>query len=195
MDWTLLFLIIAAAGIGVLLAWQLRRGRGRERRNDAARLAAGEAGVDAPTPPQAQTSWAPPQYETPARPDGPSLKVGLGVVRNTGQGLLVSWNAINDGTLPLRVGWGAPQLEWLGGDGLRIGYSLGSGEPSGNAGAVRVCQPGEILSRSSALTAEALARDPARLRLSVMVGYAPAGEDSMGDTRQAVSPPRVVPAA
>ena len=57
-----------------------------------------------------ERQWQPPQQPAPpAPPAGPLLRVAIVEARAGGPDLLVSWNAINSGTVPLRVQWSAPR--------------------------------------------------------------------------------------
>ena len=123
-------------------------------------------------------TWGPPSYAAPAADTtGPAFGVSINLIQAAGDTLLVTWNAVNKGSAPLRIQWGAPKLELNGGE-LRLLYEwLPEAQPS-DAGfelpSSRLAQPGEIISRSANLTRAAVGRDFAGLRLTVAVGYGPA---------------------
>ena len=123
-------------------------------------------------------TWAPPSYAAPAADaTGPALGISVNLIQAAGDTLLVTWNAVNKGSSPLQIQWGAPRIELNGGE-LRLLYAwLPDAQPS-DAGfelpVSRLAQPGEIISRSANLTRAAVGRDFAGLRLAVAVGYGPA---------------------
>jgi len=128
------------------------------------------------SPPTA--TWAPPRHAgSAAYTSGPALGVSVNLIQAAGDTLLVTWNAVNRGSAPLQVQWGAPQLELNGGE-LRLRYAwLPDAQSDGSdfePPSSRVAQPGEIISRSANLTRAAVGRDFTGLRLAVAVGYGPA---------------------
>jgi hypothetical protein len=179
---------------GVLLAvvivlWLVRRGRttpNAGRSQPAVRpAAAAPVSPVPPAEPPADQTWAPPSYSAASSAiAGPSLRIGIGFMRVHEGNLLVSWNALNDGSEPLAVQWDAPQVQPAGGDALVLSYTTNTDAESFAVPETRTCQPGDILSRSASIPLAALGRDLAGLRVTVAVGYGPAD----GVTDAAVSP-------
>ncbi len=157
--------------------------------------------------PPAQPAWMPPRYAAPQSsvPEGPSLRVGINVIAPQGDGWLVSWHAVADGQVPVAVQWGAPEIIWGADDTVTLRYAW---DDTGEAAAfqapeTRLCQPGEIISRSAVVSPAAAGRALDGARLAVAVGYGAAAEhaDACQDRaaylawqKVAVSSPRIVPA-
>jgi len=164
-----LILLLAITALIVLVVYLRRRNRPRR---DATHRLSPSGG----SPPAA--TWVPPSYAAPAADaTGPALGISINLIQSAGDTLLVTWNAVNKGSSPLQIQWGAPKLELNGGE-LRLLYAwLPDAQPS-DAGfelpSSRLAQPGEIISRSANLTRAAVGRDFAGLRLIVAVGYGPA---------------------
>ena len=164
-----LIFLLAITALIVLVVYLRRRNRPR-------RGATPRSSPSGGTPSAA--TWAPPSHAAPATDaKGPALSISINLIQATGDALLVTWNAVNKGSSPLQIQWGAPQLELNGGE-LRLLYAwLPDAQPS-DAGFElphsRLAQPGEIVSRSANLTRAAAGRDFAGLRLIVAVGYGPA---------------------
>lgn len=197
--WLILIGVLALAVIARF--WARRRAAKRAaeaaRRSQARPAAEREASPSGPLP----TMWEPPRYEA-ARDAmaGPSLRIGIGMIRLSDDGLLVSWNATNNGSLPVAVQWGAPEVR-VEDDWLRLLYTRELA-PSFVAPETRTYQPGEILSRSATVPRESIGREPVGMRVTVAVGYGNAEEHEAVRTDQgayldwqrvAISPPRVVP--
>lgn len=194
----LLILVIVLVLAALLRVWTRQRAARRASRHSQARPAAAEEASAAALPP---ATWMPPRYDA-ARDAkaGPSLRVAINIVRASDAGLLVSWNATNNGSLPVAVWWGAPAVV-IEGDLLQLRYTQ---EPGASFALpeVRTYQPGEILSRSATVAGEAIGQAPGGMRVTVTVGYGNANEcdDACADQgayldwqRVAVSPPRIVP--
>ncbi len=171
--------ILALLLIGVLLRLQTKRREAMRASREAS--ARRDAAAAAATP----ADWAPPRYAA-ARDAkaGPSLRIAIEAARLGDAGLLVSWSATNNGSLPLAVQWGAPRAV-VEADWLQLRYLLeAQSEPAAPDAAatsfaapeMRTCQPGEILSRSITVARETL--DPAwdGKRVTVAVGYGNANE-------------------
>jgi hypothetical protein len=161
-----LILLLGIAVLIVLIAY-LRR------RNRSGRSATPRLSSTGGSPPAA--TWAPPSYAAPAAAaTGPALGVSVNLIQAAGDTLLVTWNAVNKGSAPLQIQWGAPKVELNGGE-LRLLYAWLPDTQSSDAvfelPVSRVAQPGEIISRSANLTRAAVGRDFAGLRLAVVVGY------------------------
>lgn len=190
-----LILISVALLLIALWSWARRRAAVRARRQRLAPPGTGEA--NAPSAPGAAT-WAPPRYETAREAAaGPSLRVGINIVSLQADALLVTWNATNNGSVPVAVQWGAPQVV-VEADVLQLRYTHEAAAPF----APRVCQPGEILSRSASVARDAAGRDLGGLRVTVAVGYGDAAAYETAWASEgiylawqqvAVSPPRIVP--
>ena len=160
-----------------------------------------------PAAPATQPAGMPPHYAALQRSvsEGPSLRVGINVVAPRDDGWLVSWHAVADGREPVAAQWSAPEVVWEG-DGtvaLRYAWHDTGQQAVFQAPEVRVCQPGEIISRSAIVSATAAGRDLSGAQLVVAVGYGAAEQHA--EARQdaaaylawqkiAVSPPRIVPA-
>ncbi len=162
----------------VVVVLLLRRGRPARGRVQGApapqRMAEPAPGEPAPQPAASQP-WAPPTYSAASSTvAGPSLRIGIGFMRIHEGNLLVSWNALNDGSEPLAVQWGAPQVQLAGGDALVLSYTTDANGETFAVPEMRVCQPGDILSRSANIPLASLGRDVAGLRVTVAVGYGPA---------------------
>jgi hypothetical protein len=191
-----LIFLLGIAALIVLIAY-LRR------RNRPGRSATPRSSSTEGSPPAA--TWRPPSYATPAADaTGPALGISINLIQSAGDTLLVTWNAVNKGSSPLQIQWGAPKLELNGGE-LRLLYAWLPDAQSSDAGfelpASRRAQPGEIISRSANLTRAAVGRDFAGLRLAVAVGYgaaesfpaAPVTREGYQAWQQmAVSEPRMV---
>jgi len=178
-SWPLLLAGGLLALVVVLLL--LRRGRlarpaDRSQRAPAAPAPPAPSASAEPAPqPAAGQQWAPPAYSAAGSTvAGPSLRIGIGFMRIHEGNLLVSWNALNDGSEPLAVQWGTPQVQLAGGDALVLSYTTATAGETFAAPEMRVCQPGDILSRSASIPAATLGRDIAGLRVTVAVGYGPA---------------------
>lgn len=193
-------LIMIGAGLLLLVLWlwMRRRAAARAARRAQPRPGAGDEAVPVVPPP---ATWAPPRYEA-ARDAkaGPSLRVAINIVQVSDAGLLVSWNATNDGSPPVAVQWGAPAVV-VEQDLLQLRYTQEPGAPFAPP-EVRTCQPGEILSRSATVAREAAGQALGGMRVTVAVGYGSANEHDDACTDQgaylawqriAVSPPRIVP--
>jgi len=146
------------------------------RRNRPGRGVTPRSSASGGTPPAA--TWGPPSYVAPAADaSGPAFGVSINLIQAAGDTLLVTWNAVNKGSAPLQIQWGAPKLELNGGE-LRLLYAWLPGAQPIDADfdlpSSRLTQPGEIISRSANLTRAAVGRDFAGLRLAVAVGYGPA---------------------
>lgn len=172
--------VVVAAVIAVLALRSRRRG---EREAETARIAAEARAASAPValdrsaaPAAADPQWAPPAYAASTQTmDGPSLRVGIGIMRVKDGNLLVSWNALNDGSVPVDVQWGAPEVQLAGGDVLMLRYTANvAGEGPFQPPETRLFQPGEIVSRSANVPVATLGRELAGLRVTVAVGYGPA---------------------
>ncbi len=175
----LLPIILALLVLGVLLRLQMkRRAAMRASRESNARQEALSAAV----PP---VDWAPPRYAA-ARDAkaGPSLRIAIDAARQGDAGLLVSWNATNNGSLPVTMQWGAPRAV-VENDVLQLRYTLEApAKPAAfdatafsfAAPEMRTYQPGEILSRSITVARGTI--DPAwdGKRVAVAVGYGNAEE-------------------
>lgn len=194
----LLILVVVLVLVVLLWAWTRRRAARRVNRQPPARPAAADDALSAAPPPAA---WLPPRYEAARDAQaGPALRVAINIVRASEAGLLVSWNATNDGSLPVAVQWTAPEVT-VDGDLLQLRYTQEPGAPFAPP-EVRTYQPGEILSRSATVTSEAIGQAPAGMRVTVAVGYGAAEAHEAACTEQgayldwqriAVSPPRIVP--
>ena len=170
---TVLILLLGIAALIVLVVY-LRR------RNRSGRSVTPRSSASGGSPPAA--TWGPPSAAAAAAgsaadTSGPALGISINLIQAAGDTLLVTWNAVNKGSAPLQIQWGAPKLELNGGE-LRLLYAyLPDAQPS-DAGfelpSSRLAQPGEIISRSANLTRAAVGRDFAGLRLAVAVGYGPA---------------------
>jgi hypothetical protein len=168
--------LILLLGIAALIALVVYL----RRRNRSGRSATPWSSASGGSPPAA--TWGPPSAAAAAAAPasvatGPALSISVNLVQPAGDTLLVTWNAVNKGSSPLRIQWGAPRIELSGGE-LRLLYAwLPDAQPS-DAGfelpSSRLAQPGEIISRSTNLTRAAVGRDFAGLRLTVAVGYGPA---------------------
>jgi len=184
----------------VIILWLLRRGRTAAPARPARLVAPPAAAVPASAEPPAGQTWAPPSYSaTSSGIAGPSLRIGIGLMRVHEGNLLVTWNALNDGSEPLAVQWGAPQVQRAGGDALVLSYTTDTTGESFQVPELRTCQPGDILSRSASIPLASLGRDLAGLRVTVAVGYGPA-DGVPADTaayadwqRTALSAPRAAP--
>ncbi len=194
----LLILVVVLVLAAVARTWSRRRAAERAARDTRSRP---EARDDAASMASSPAAWAPPRYEA-ARDAiaGSSLRVGISIIRPREDGLLVSWNATNNGSLPIAVQWGAPEAT-VEDDLLQLRYTQGPAVPF-SPPETRTCQPGEILSRSATVSREAIGQEPAGMRVIVAVGYGNANEHegacaSQGAyldwQRVAVSPPRIVP--
>ncbi len=194
----LLLLIIVLVLASLLRVWTRRRAAARASRQPQARPAGAEDTSSVALP---SATWAPPRYEA-ARDAhaGPSLRVGINIIRLREDGLLVSWNATNNGSLPVAVQWGAPEVT-ADDDLLQLRYTQEPTAPF-SPSEVRTYQPGEILSRSATVPRDAIGREPAGMRVTVAVGYGNAEEYDAACADQgayldwqrvAVSPPRIVP--
>ena len=164
------------------------------------------AGRPAAQPANAQATgggWAPPRYDAAAAaaPTGPSLKVGVNIIRPQADSVLVSWNALIDGSEPVQVQWGAPQIRTGGGNALELRYVVDTAAAF-QAPETRLCQPGEILSRSVNVARAAVGQDVAGMRVTVVLGYGPAAGHAaacvdepayLAWQRTAVSAPRTIP--
>jgi hypothetical protein len=153
----------------VLVAYLRRRARPGHSMTSRPRAPGG-------SPPAA--TWAPPRYAgSVADTSGPALGISINLIQAAGDTLLVTWNAVNKGSSPLQIQWGAPRVERNGGE-LRLLYAwLPDAQPVDadfEPPASRLAQPGEIISRSANLARAAVGRDFAGLRLAVVVGYGPA---------------------
>ncbi len=99
-------LLAAAAGPGGH-RFLLRRARPAPRpaqRAPAPQRTAQPAPVESAPQPAAGQQWAPPAYSAASSTiAGPSLRIGIGFMRIHEGNLLVSWNALNDGSEPLAV--------------------------------------------------------------------------------------------
>jgi hypothetical protein len=154
----------------------------------AARRRARSAPVQgAPAAPQARVSdpapavtpgqaWAPPRYaETRAAASGPSFSVGVSTARLQGANLLVMWNGVNEGSVPVAVQWGSPRIQSAGGNALVLRYTTDTDDPATFAPPeMRVCEPGEIVSRSAQVTLPPFDAAAGSLRVTIAVGYGPA---------------------
>ncbi len=146
------------------------------RRNRPGRGVTPRSSAPGGSPPAA--TWGPPSYAAPAAAaTGPALGISINLIQSAGDTLLVTWNAVNKGSAPLQIQWGAPKPELNGGE-LRLLYAhIPDVQPSDadfEPPPSRLAQPGEIISRSANLTRAAVGRDFAGLRLVVAVGYGPA---------------------
>ncbi len=195
----------------VIILWLVRRGRtvtpaGKSQpvaRPAAAAPASPAPPAEPPAEPAAGQTWAPPSYSaTSSGVAGPSLRIGIGFMRVHEGNLLVSWNALNDGSEPLAVQWGAPQVQLAGGDALVLRYTTDTDGETFTVPETRTCQPGDILSRSASIPLASLGRDLAGLRVTVAVGYGQADglPDSAADApayagwqKTALSAPRAAP--
>jgi hypothetical protein len=121
-------------------------------------------------------NWAPPRYaETRAAASGPSFSVAIGIARLEGANLLVTWNGVNQGSVPLAVQWGSPRVQSAGGNALVLRYTTeASDEAAFVAPETRTYQPGEIVSRSANITLPPFDSAAGSLRVTVAVGYGPA---------------------
>lgn len=163
-----------------------------------------------PTPPDAllepsSPAWRPPHYAaTPAAaPEGPSLTVNINILQAQAENLLVSWTAMIDGSVPVAVQWGAPNVQLDEGGLLFLHYACYPAAAAlFQAPETRVFQPGEILSRSASVARSDIGQDFAGLRVAVALGYGAADEhaaaSALADAYQAwqriaVSPRRIVP--
>ena len=170
MSQSLALILLLGGAVLIVLVVYLRR-RNRPRRGATPRSSS-TGGL----PPAA--TWTPPSYAAPAADaTGPALSISVNLIQPAGDTLLVTWNAVNKGSSPLQIQWGAPGIELNGGE-LRLLYAwLPDAQPS-DAGfelpSSRLVQPGEIISRSANVTRAVVGRDFAGLRLTVAVGYGPA---------------------
>ncbi len=166
----LLPIILALVVIGVLLRLQIKR--------RAAMRASQESNARQDATPAAMppADWAPPRYVA-ARDvkAGPSMRIAIDAARLGDAGLLVSWNATNNGSLPVAMQWGAPRAV-VESDWLQLRYTLEPTEAAFSAPEMRTYQPGEILSRSITVAREALSQEWDGKRVSVAVGYGNANE-------------------
>lgn len=168
----LLVALLAVIVIAVVVYLRRRR-NGRVPGRAAASSAAGDRGA-----------WAPPSYAASAsRPSGPLLTVGINLVQVEGDHLLVSWNAVNAGTVPVQIRWGAPAPVRGRSGELRLLYAQSDSsqpgdvevaEPEFEPPATRLAQPGEIISRTASLAPTAIGRALSGLQVAVAVGYGPA---------------------
>lgn len=195
----LLILIIVLVLAALLRVWTRQRAARRaSQQSQAGRPAAADDAL--PTMP-APAAWLPPRYEAARDAQaGPSLRVAINIVRASDAGLLVSWNATNNGSLPVAVQWTAPAVV-VEDDLLQLRYIQEHGATFAPP-EVRTYQPGEILSRSATVPRQAVGQELAGMRVTVAVGYGNANEHddacaSQGaylDWQQvAVSPPHIVP--
>lgn len=199
MNSNLIVIILVVGLLAVaLLVWWRRRAAGRSRPS------AGPLQLSTPAP---QPAWMPPRYAAPqlATPEGPSLKVGINVIAPQHDGWLVSWHAVADGKEPVAVQWGAPEIVWEGDDTVALRYAwrdLGQ-EEAFAVPETRVCRPGEIISRSALVNAQAAGRDLSGARLVVAVGYGAADDHTdacqgraayLAWQKVATSSARIVPA-
>lgn len=201
-----LIVIILVVGLlaVALLLWGRRRATGRDR----SRLSrSGFSRSAQPSAPSPQPAWMPPHYAAPqfSAAEGPSLKVGVNVIAPQGDGWLVSWHAVASGKEPVAVQWGTPEIVWEANDMVTLRYAW---DDPGEAAAfeppeIRVCRPGEIISRSAVVHATSAGRDLSGVRLAVAVGYGTADRhtDACQDRaaylawqKVALSAPRIVPA-
>ncbi len=162
----------------VVIVLLLRRARPAPRpaqRAPAPQRTAQPAPVESAPQPAAGQQWAPPAYSAASSTiAGPSLRIGIGFMRIHEGNLLVSWNALNDGSEPLAVQWGTPQVQLAGGDALVLSYMTDANGETFAVPEMRTCQPGDILSRSASIPLASVGRDIAGLRVTVAVGYGPA---------------------
>ena len=170
MSQSLVLIILLAIVVLIVLVVYLRR-RNRPGRSVLPRSTSAGGSPSAAT-------WTPPSYAAKAAdPTAPALGVSINLIQAAGDTLLVTWNAVNKGSSPLQIQWGAPNLQLNGGE-LRLLYAWLPGAQVVDADfeppSSRLAQPGEIISRSANLTRAAVGRDLAGLRLAVAVGYGPA---------------------
>jgi len=170
MSQSLVLIFLLGTAVLIALAVYLRR-RNRPGSRVTPRLASTGG-----SPPAA--TWAPPSYAAPAADaTGPVLGISINLIQSAGDTLLVTWNAVNKGSSPLQIQWGAPKIELNGGE-LRLLYAwLPDAQPADaifELPASRPAQPREIISRSANLTRAVVGRDFVGLRLAVAVGYGPA---------------------
>lgn len=201
--------VILAAALALLVLLAVAR-RARAQRARARRTIALAAPVNAPVPaapaaepPSARSPQALPHYSAPrSAQSGPSLKVGIGLVRLKDDDLLVSWNATNDGGVPVEMLWGAPQVQVVEGGVVQLLYGQAAPGAARQPLQSRTVQPGEIVSRSAGIPWSAAGPDLRGARVVVAVGYGPqedfgaaAADDAayQGWQRLAVSSPRSVP--
>lgn len=199
-----LIIVVVVLLVVAWLVWRRRRTVNQGRSVSSGR---GVVQPAQPSPSPAQPAWMPPRYAAPqfSVPEGPSLRVGINVIAPQGDGWLVSWHAMADGKEPVAVEWGAPEIIWGADDTVTLRYAWDdAGEATTfQAPETRLCQPGEIISRSAMVSAQAVGRDLSGARLAVAVGYgaAEAQAEACQDRaaylawqRVAVSSSRIVPA-
>ena len=170
------FLIVALVSIVLYLTIVIIRRRNqmlkaRQKREAAAKQVKRSSSRPAP----AAAPQALPRYgATPVPQSGPSLKVNIGLLRVKDDNLIVSWNATNDGSEPVELVWGAPQIQTIEAGVIQLLY--GAEAVSGTAfqaPKTRTAQPGDIISRSASVSRAAAGQKLPGLRVIVAVGYGP----------------------
>jgi hypothetical protein len=134
----------------------------------------------------AASNWAPPAQPAPPPPaTGPSLTVGVTSLRSEANGLQVSWQAVNGGSMPLAVQWGAATIQ-VSGEFLELRYCYDAVEDSTQfePPIMRTCGAGEVLSRSVAVGLPAIGRDPIGLSVTVVLGFGSAADHAVAQTGQ-----------
>jgi hypothetical protein len=135
---------------------------------------------------RAASNWAPPAQLAPPPPaTGPSLTVGVTDMRSEANGLQVSWQAVNGGSMPLAVQWG-PATVQVSGEYLELRYCYDAVEDPTQfePPIMRTCGAGEVLSRSVTVATAAIGRDPAGLSVTVVLGFGSAVDHAVAQTGQ-----------
>lgn len=201
------FLIVAAVGIVLYLTIVIIRRRNQvlkaKLKREAAATSAKRASSRAEKAPAAGQQAMPRYSATPATQSGPSLKVNISLLRLKDDNLLVSWNATNDGSVPVELVWSAPQIKIIENGALQLLYTCTAAPgASFQAPPTRLAQPGEIISRSAGVSRSAAGADLRGARVIVAVGYGPKDEFAAASADEpayqawqklAVSLPRNVP--
>ncbi len=172
------FLIVGVVSIVLYLTIVVIRRRNqvlkaRQKREAAAKQVKRSSSRPAPAP--AAAPQAMPRYgATPVTQSGPSLKVNIGLLRVKDDSLVVSWNATNDGSEPVELVWGAPQIQTIEAGVIRLLYGAEAGSGTAfQAPKTRTAQPGDIISRSAGVSRAAAGQKLPGLRVIVAVGYGP----------------------
>ena len=200
------FLIVAVVSIVLYLTIVIIRRRNQmlkaKQQREAAATQVKRAGSRAGKAPAAAPQ-AMPRYSATPVTQGPSLKVNIGFLRVKDDNLIVSWNATNDGSEPVELVWGAPQIQTVENGVIQLLYSAAAGSGTAfQAPQTRTAQPGDIISRSAGVSRAAAGQKLQGLRVIVAVGYGPqtgfaaasANETAYGEWQKlAVSLPRGAP--
>lgn len=172
------FLIVAVVSIVLYLTIVVIRRRNQllkaKQKREAAATSAKRANSRAGTAPAAAPQAMPRYNAAPVTQSGPSLRVNISLLRVKDDNLIVNWNATNDGSEPVELVWGAPQIQTVENGVIRLLYGAAAAPGTAfQAPKTRAAQPGDIISRSAGVSRAAAGQKLQGLRVIVAVGYGP----------------------